>query len=646
MEYKNPNEASKTPASPKSPAKKGKLNPVRTLGPVSDLERHLPPEWWRDIFNSLYLKTDGDVVENDLNTVRDIDWVVKSANLQPSDHILDLCCGQGRHTLELASRGFQNVAGLDRSRYLIRLARKRAKKRNLKVQFSEGDARKFRSLENSRDCVIVMGNSFGYFEREEDDIQILESIKRILKSEGKLVLDIVDGVWMAQNFEPRSWEWIDQTHFVNRERSLTQDRKRIISREVITNSEIGVLADQFYAERLYTLDEITALLKKLDFTQVQSHGNLVSESTRGQDLGMMANRLFITARGPVKAAPLPAEKKETSRITVLMGDPRLPDSVKKDGKFNAEDMETINILKSNLAKLSQYEFTYLDDHKNLFQQLNSRSPGLVLNLCDEGFNNDPTKELHVPAFLELMDVPYTGAGPGCLWLCYNKANVRALAASLDVSVPMETYFDPNDQAANLPSYFPALIKPSCGDSSIGITSKSVVHNAEELISYLDYLREILPGVPILIQEYLQGAEYSVSLIGNADKFEVLPILEVDYSELPSDLPPILSYDSKWVPESPYWNRIQYKEAKLDEENYRKLMSFSSRLFERLECQDYARFDYRADSEGNIKLLEVNPNPGWCWDGKLNLMAGFAGMEYWQLLEMILQAAKDRIRGRS
>lgn len=489
-----------------------------------------------------------------------------------------------------------------------------------------------------------MGNSFGYFEREEDDISILESIKHSLKSEGRLVLNIVDGVWMATNFEPRSWEWIDKTHFVNRERSLTQDRKRIISREVITNSEIGVLADQFYAERLYTFDEITQLLTKLGFTHIQSHGNLVSESTRGQDLGMMANRLFITAMGPVKIAAKPPAKKETRLVTVLMGDPRLPDTVKKDGKFNEEDIETINILKRNLEKLSEYKFTYLDDHKSIIKQITSKSPGLVLNLCDEGYNNDPTRELHIPALLELLDVPYTGAGPGCLWLCYNKANVRALAQSLDVSVPMETYFDPNDHAANLPSYFPALLKPNCGDSSIGITPKAVVHNAEELLSYLDYLREIIPGVPILIKEYLQGAEYSVSLIGNADKFEVLPILEVDYSDLPPNLPPILSYDSKWLPDSPYWNRIHYKEAKLDEENYRKLMNFSSRLFERLECKDYARFDYRADAEGNIKLLEVNPNPGWCWDGKLNLMAGFAGMEYWQLLEMILQAARERIAG--
>jgi len=622
--------------------KKSKPFPVRTLGPLSDLERHLPNEWWRDIFNSIYLKTDGDVVENDLNTARDIDLVIKATGIQPGQEILDVCCGQGRHSLELAARGYTRVSGIDRSRYLIRLARKRARKRALKVSFSEGDARKFRITESSKDCVIIMGNSFGYFEREEDDLQVLESVKRALISEGQLVLDIVDGVWMAKNFEPRSWEWIDQTHFVNRERTLSSDKRRIISREVITNAEIGVLADQFYAERLYSFEEITDLLKGLGFTDIQSHGNVISESTRNQDLGMMANRLFITARGPVKKKLAPAPPKKTLEVTVLLGDPRMPDTVKKGGKFNEEDFETINILKRDLETLKDYKFQFLDDHNTMQRQLMAKPPALVFNLCDEGLNNRAEMELHVPAFLEAMDIPYTGAGPGSLWLCYNKANVRAIAASLEVDVPMETFFDPTDQAANLPSYFPALIKPNTGDSSIGITQNAVVHNAEELIGYLDHLREILPGIPLLIQEYLEGAEYSVGLVGNADKFEVLPVLEVDYSHLPAELPKILSYESKWLPESPYWSSIRYKEASLEEERQRKLIHFSSRLFERLDCRDYARFDFRADRDGTIKLLEVNPNPGWCWDGKLNLMAGFAGLSYSDLLGMILNAARERL----
>ncbi|MBI4651498.1 D-alanine--D-alanine ligase, partial [Candidatus Desantisbacteria bacterium] len=67
-----------------------------------------------------------------------------------------------------------------------------------------------------------------------------------------------------------------------------------------------------------------------------------------------------------------------------------------------------------------------------------------------------------------------------------------------------------------------------------------------------------------------------------------------------------------------------------------------KLFERLECKDYARFDWRLDSKGNPKLLEVNPNPGWCWDGHLARMAKFAGMTYTEMLEAILRASEQRL----
>ncbi|MEX2015114.1 MAG: class I SAM-dependent methyltransferase, partial [Candidatus Hydrogenedentales bacterium] len=186
----------------------------RTLGPVSDLERHLPPDWWRTLFNSMYLKTDGDVVENESNTARDIDFLVREAALEPNDRILDVCCGQGRHCLELARRGFNNVSGIDRSRYLIRLARRRAKRQNLNVSFQEGDARKLRFSEHHFHCVTLFGNSFGYFEQQADDQAVLAAVKRTLAPNGVLVMDLVDGEWMARHFAPRSWEWVDQEHLV------------------------------------------------------------------------------------------------------------------------------------------------------------------------------------------------------------------------------------------------------------------------------------------------------------------------------------------------------------------------------------------------------------------------------------------------
>jgi D-alanine-D-alanine ligase len=146
-----------------------------------------------------------------------------------------------------------------------------------------------------------------------------------------------------------------------------------------------------------------------------------------------------------------------------------------------------------------------------------------------------------------------------------------------------------------------------------------------------------------VQEFLTGAEYSVALVGNPGLgLRALPLLEVDFTGLDAKLPKILGYESKWLPDSPYWTQIKYCEAALADRQQSRLIDYSMRLFERLGCRDYARFDFRADKTGVIKLLEANPNPGWCWDGKLNLMAGFEGMRYSQLLGAILGAAEERL----
>ena len=615
----------------------------RTLGPVSDLERHLPSDWWQTLFNSLYLKTDGDVVENAANTTTDIDLLVQTAGIETNDHILDLCCGQGRHTLELARRGFRRVTGVDRSRYLVRLARTRARKEELNAVFREGDARTVRLKAASFHCVIMMGNSFGYFDREEDDAAVLETAKKALVSRGTLVMDVADGEWMKDHFERRSWEWIDQNHFVCRERNLARDGRRLISREVVVHAERGVLADQFYSERLYTRHEIQQLIESVGFTQVRFHAEVQSASSRNQDLGMMAHRLFLTSEAPAKSTVARKREVPFPQVTVLMGDPRLPDSVKLGGQFNPEDMDTIERLKDALSEIEGMSFRYLDNHQSLWTELRTNQPSFVLNLCDEGFNNDAFLELHVPAMLDLFGVPYSGAGPAALGLCYDKALVRAIAQSLEIPVPSETFFDPADQAATLPGIFPAMIKPNFGDSSIGITKNAVVRTPEEAINYINELRELLPGRPLLVQEYLEGAEYSVGVVGNPGfDFHVMPVLEVDYSGLESGLPRILGYESKWDPASPYWTQIKYKEATLSEEDRRLLADNSRALFERLGCRDYARFDFRADSSGKIKLLEVNPNPGWSWDAKMNLMAGFEGLRYPDLLRMIVEAAQARV----
>jgi D-alanine-D-alanine ligase len=308
-------------------AGQGRRNGVRTLGPVSDLEDHLPSDWWRNLFNSLYLETDGDVFENDRNTTDEVDLLIRNAGLEPNHRVLDLYCGQGRHALELARRGFRYVTGLDRSRYLIRLARRRAKQCDLRVTFHEGDARNFRLGEGEIHCVCILGNSFGYFERLEDDLAVLDAVKRAMAMGGKLVMDVMDGEWMRHHFEPRSWEWIDRTHFVCRERGLTEDRDRLISREVVVNAERGVIADQFYAERLYSKDRLEALLTGAGFANLRFHRLSAPDSQRNQDLGMTAHRLFVTCEVPGRAQLLPRRSALIPEVTVVRGGSHLPDPV-------------------------------------------------------------------------------------------------------------------------------------------------------------------------------------------------------------------------------------------------------------------------------------------------------------------------------
>jgi len=618
----------------------------RTLGPISNLEEHVPTEWWISIFNSLYLRTDADVVNDQNITSQEVDFFSKILRLSPEDKVLDLCCGQGRHSLELARKGLKYVEGLDRSRYLIQKAKLSAKEEGLNVRFREGEARKLLYLPDTFDVVMILGNSFGYFETIQDDLRVLKEVLRVLKPWGKLIVDVADGEYLREHFQPRSWEWTDKKHFVCRERSLSLDGQRLISREVVSHVHKGVIADQFYAERLYTKEGLTKLMKEAGFSDITFQGEFTPNSRRNQDLGMMERRIILTTRARKDWTPIRRKTKEVARnAVVILGDPRKSDPLKPYSIFDDDDFFTIDQLKTALRELKNYRFTYLDNHSTIIQDLRKLvgKGNLVFNLCDEGYNNDPRKELHLPALMESLDIPYTGGGPQCLACCYDKSLVRGIAKEMGIPVPEAFFIKPEDGAFELPFDFPAIIKPNFGDASFGITQRSMANNFEGLLNSISEIREKFGyGKPILIEEFLTGKDLSVGIIGNpSDSYTVLPIIEEDYSMLPAELPRICGYEAKWCPDSPYW-KIKSVTAELPDETKRLIVEWCLKLFERLECRDYARFDWRLDAGDNPKLLEVNPNPGWCWDGHLAKMAKIAGITYVELLKMILQAAEQRL----
>ena len=637
------------PESPVKPAARtGRKQAVlrSSIGPVEDLESYVKADWWRDIFNANYLRTDGDVVEDPEITESEVDAYLEMVDVPRDAAILDLCCGQGRHVLELVRRGFTDLHGVDRSHYLVSRAKKLAAQQRHPVKFHEGDARKLRFTDDSFQFVYVAGNSFGYFESADDDVAVLNEIRRILAPQGQVLIDFTDGEYQRRNFDARSWEWIDRNYFVCRERALSRDGSRLVSREVITHVRKGVVADQFYAERLYSEAQLRDLLQENGF-EVEAVRPMSTVSRRNQDLGMMAHRIVLAAHSTKTKPGLRPARLRAQRVAVLMGDHRKPDSVKPGSTFDADDYYTIAQLKKALARIPNYRFSYLDDHDTLLRDLQEQAGKIdfVFNLCDEGLRNDALKELHVPALLEALQIPYTGGNPQCLAYCYDKSLVRGIASEMDIPVPEAFIVSPEQVTfIALPLDFPVIVKPNFGDSSIGITAGSVCYDVAQLERAIATAREA-GGFerPVLVEQFLTGKDLSVGIIGNPpDNYSVLPIIEEDYSALPEGLPRICGYEAKWDAESDYFTKLRSIPAELPQATVEFLHASCIRLFQRLGCRDYARFDWRLDANGTPRLLEVNPNPGWCWDGHLARMSEFAGVNYSGMLAGILAACVERL----
>lgn len=614
----------------------------KPLGQVERLESYLSPDWWKRIFDSLYLKTDADVVCDERITKEEVDLFLDILKPDKESRILDLCCGQGRHSLEMARRGFVNVEGLDRSRYLIRKAKAKAKEENLPVRFREGDARNLPYPSDTFDFVMIVGNSFGYFDNPNDDVRILREVFRVLKPYGKVLLDLADGDYLSKNYQKMSWEWIDKKRLVCRERELSSDKTRLISREIIIHVEKGVIADRFYAERLYSRELIRKVIEEVGFAEITFHTEILTNSQRNQDLGMMERRIVVSAIA--KKEPSRREVKGKKTVVVLLGDSSKPDPVKPYGIFDEDDIEVIAELKKALRDLKGYVFIFLENHDSLIQTLEKlkAKTDIVFNLCDEGFQNDPRKELHIPALLEILNIPYTGSPPHCLAICYDKSIVRAIVKDMGIPVPKGILINPQDTKFKVPFGFPVIIKPAMGDGGFGITKENVVNSFEEFINVISNLRGNLGyDKPILVEEFLTGKDLTFGIIGNPPDHISLPIIEEDYSSLPDGYPKICGYEAKWLSDSPYWG-INSVPADLPRETEKFIKESSLKLFERLGCRDYCRFDWRLDKDGNPRLLEVNPNPSWCWDGHLAKMAKFAGISYQEMLKLILESALKRI----
>jgi len=331
------------------------------------------------------------------------------------------------------------------------------------------------------------------------------------------------------------------------------------------------------------------------------------------------------------------------RITVIHGDPSKPNIILPGGKWDEDDFDALFRTKAALSSLKNYKVSYLCDHDKLWEECKKLvgNTDLILQFCDEGYMNNPRMELHVIAILEMLGLPFSGTGP-VLGTFLDKLIILKVCESIGIPTPKTYYIDNDSDLKDIKFDYPVFVKPNSTDGSFGITRKSVAHNADQLGEALNVIRkEFNITCPILVQEYLEGADINCCLIGNPlDGFIDLPLTEEDYSCLPPEYPKILNFESKWDPSSPYWN-IKSVLTTLAPEKQKFILECSKKAFHRLELRDYARFDWRLDANGSPKLLEINPNCGWCFDGHLNKTAMLTGFTYADTLRSIIETALKR-----
>jgi D-alanine-D-alanine ligase len=253
------------------------------------------PTWWQHIFDETYLITDARSVCSPEITAAEVDMVLDTLEVKPDDRILDLCGGQGRHAIELNRRGFENVTVVDYSQVLLRVGADDAARAGCSVHFCRANASEVGLADGVFDVVLVMGNSFGYFEQDSQNRKILREICRLLRRGGKVLLDLVHSDYVRQHLKPTSWHEAGADVVVCRQRKLRNEG--VLVREIVLSKGRGLIRDVTYFARLFQPQELEKLLADSGFRKISCGSTLVSHPKAG-DYGLLSKRILVTADKP------------------------------------------------------------------------------------------------------------------------------------------------------------------------------------------------------------------------------------------------------------------------------------------------------------------------------------------------------------
>jgi D-alanine-D-alanine ligase len=305
--------------------------------------------------------------------------------------------------------------------------------------------------------------------------------------------------------------------------------------------------------------------------------------------------------------------------------------------------ETIDAVKEALQTYNDVILVEADE--NSFNKIKEIRPDIVFNIA-EGMNA-VSREAQIPAMLDLLNIPYSGSDPLTLVICLDKARTKEILSYY--KIPNAKFFvaDDKDSIDDQKIKYPAIVKPVSEGSSKGIYSSSFVKSESELKTEVKRITEEY-NQSALIEEFLPGREFTVAIIGNNSDTEVLPIIEINYKDLPQDFIQIYSFEAKWIldtKENPL--DIYQCPAPLSPDLETKIKNVALSAYKILRCRDWSRIDVRLDANGEPNIIEVNPLPGILPDPNDNSCfpkaARTAGLSYNEMINKVLLAAARRYK---
>jgi D-alanine-D-alanine ligase len=284
-------------------------------------------------------------------------------------------------------------------------------------------------------------------------------------------------------------------------------------------------------------------------------------------------------------------------------------------------------------------FGVYGDPRKLIAGLTRRKQDLVFNLM-ESFGDDPLGYLPVAGMLDLLGIPYTGSGPGELYLQEDKLLTKKLLAFEHIAYPDFAVFTRDaDLETGGSLRMPVFVKPLCMDASLGIGVKNLVRSVGEMMKRVAEIHEKV-GDAALVEEYIEGREFYVGVVGNQDAVAFPPI-EMDFSGLPEGAPHVMDKKAKWDKDSDEYRGTRVKVADVPDETRAKLQKAAVAAYRALRVRDYGRVDLRLTEDGVVYVLEGNAGCYLEQGEEFATGARAAGLDYTTLVNRIAEAALAR-----